>query len=86
MGKVQTQSKFGKVGDTFGLISSFLSRQSWQISDITFLIMGKVQIQSKVGKVGDTFGLFKLLLSWAKLAKFRYNFSHNGQSLNPKQS
>ena len=57
MGKVQTQNKVGKVRDTFGLIYLFLARQSWQSSNITFLIMGKDQTQGKVGKIGDTFGL-----------------------------
>ena len=58
MGKVQTQGKVSKVSDLFlANIVFFLTRQSWQSSDITFLIMGKVQTQSKVGKVEDTFGL-----------------------------
>ena len=57
MGKVQTQGKIGKFGDTFGLTKLILARQSWQSSDVTLFLMGKVRTQSKNGKVWDTFGL-----------------------------
>ena len=50
---VITEAKRTAVGS---LGKSLKNIQSWQSSDITFLIMGKVQTQGKVGKVGDLFG------------------------------
>ena len=60
-----------KLGILLANIATFYPRQSWQSSDITFLIMSKVQTQGKVGKVGDTFGLIWLLFRLGKVGKVK---------------